>query len=346
MKKPLRFAMAGTGFWSQFQLHGWRELPDCECVAVYNRTRAKAEALAREFEIPAVYDDYEKMLEQESLDFVDIVTAVEQHAPMTRLAAARGLPVVCQKPMAPDFATAAAMVADCRARGVPLLINENFRWQTPIRAFAAAMKSAPLGRLWRAQIDFASSFPVFDNQPFLRELEQFILTDVGTHILDVMRFLFGEAETVYARTHRITPNIKGEDAVSALFAMRNGMTVYANMSYASRLRGESFPETFITVEGEDASLSLTRNFALHVVTRDGTRRTYHPPPHYSWADSRYGVVHASIPAAQQNLLQALLGEATAETTGADNLETLRLVFACYESARTGSVIKISDFNPQ
>ncbi|MGH7947304.1 MAG: hypothetical protein ACREF9_20215 [Opitutaceae bacterium] len=49
--KPVRFALAGTGFWSRYQPHGWRELRGCECVALYNRTRAKADALARGFDI-------------------------------------------------------------------------------------------------------------------------------------------------------------------------------------------------------------------------------------------------------------------------------------------------------
>jgi len=340
MNKPLRFAMAGTGFWSRFQLHGWRELPGCECVALYNRTRAKADALAREFGIPAVYDNYEEMLEREQLDFVDIVTGVEQHAPMARAAADRGLPVVCQKPMSTDLASATAMIEHARARGTPLLINENWRWQPQIRAFAAALKQAPLGRIWRAHINYSNSFPVFENQPFLRELDKFILTDIGTHILDVMRFLFGEAESVYAHTHRVAHGIRGEDAASAMFKMRSGLTVYANMSYASRVRGERFPEVYIAVEGEDASISLDFDFNLHVVTRSGITTTRHPPPSYPWADARYAVVHASIVDAQRNLLAGLRGEGAAETTGADNLETLRLVFACYESAERGEVIRL------
>jgi predicted dehydrogenase len=343
MKKPLRFAMAGTGFWSRFQLHGWRELPGCECVALYNRTRSRAEALGREFGIDKVYDDYEAMLATEPLDFVDIVTGVEQHAAMAMRAADRGLPVVCQKPLAPDLATAARMVAHARERGTALLVNENWRWQTQIRAFAAALKAAPLGRVWRAHVNFSNSFPVFENQPFLRELPQFILTDIGTHLLDVVRFLFGETESVYAVTHRVNRDIRGEDAVSALLRMRNGMTVDVNLSYASRVPRERFPEAMILVEGENASAALDLDFNIHVVTAGGTTTMRHPPPFYRWADARYGVVHASIVDAQRNLLAALRGEGPAETTGADNLETLRLVFACYESARRGEVVKLGAF---
>ena len=84
----LRFAIFGTGFWARFQLAGWMELDGLKCVAAYNRTRSKAEALAQEFGIPAIYDTPEALLNHEELDFVDIITDVGTHASLTRLMAA------------------------------------------------------------------------------------------------------------------------------------------------------------------------------------------------------------------------------------------------------------------
>ena len=75
--KDLRFAILGTGFWSQFQLAAWRELEGVECLALYNRTRSKADALAQRFGIPVVYDDPRELLRAEEPDFVDIITSVE-----------------------------------------------------------------------------------------------------------------------------------------------------------------------------------------------------------------------------------------------------------------------------
>ena len=92
--KPLRFAILGCGFWSRFQLAGWREVEGVECVALYNRTRSKAEALAGKFGIPeaAVYDYAERLLNEQRLDFADIITDVDTHGRFVRLAASRGLP--------------------------------------------------------------------------------------------------------------------------------------------------------------------------------------------------------------------------------------------------------------
>lgn len=339
--KTLRFALAGAGYWARPQLAGWRELAGVECVAVYNRTRSRAEALSREFGIAAVYDSVEEMLDQESLDFLDVVTSVETHAQLVCQAAARRLAVVCQKPLAVSLAEAEEMVACCRAAGVPLLVNENWRWQKPLRHLQEALQSGAIGRVFRARLDYCNSYPVFDNQPFLRELDQFILTDVGTHLLDAVRFLFGEAVALTCRTHRVTPGIRGEDAATVLLDMVSGATVSCNLSYASRLEHDRFPETFVLVEGALGSIELGPDYWLRVTTRAGTHSRRFPPPYYPWVDPRLAVVQASIVDCQRDLLDALRTGVPAATHADDNLKTLKLVFGAYDAAASGNVVRLT-----
>jgi len=340
--KPIRFALFGAGFWSRFQLAAWRELPGTECVAVCDPVPANARSLA----VPAVYQDPETLLAKEKPDFIDIVTDVAAHAPLVRLAAKHGIPVICQKPMAPSLDDAAAMLHACESAQVPFFVHENWRWQAPIRELKKDLDAGRIGTPFRARLTFSSSFPVFDNQPFLKTLDQFILTDVGSHVLDVVRFLFGEAETMSCLTRRVRADIRGEDVATVLLGMVNGAAVTVELSYASRLREERFPETYITVEGSAGSLELGRDYNLHLTTREGTWSRRCPPPRHAWADPAYDLVHASIVPCNANLLGALRGEAAAETTGADNFQTVRLVFAAYESARTGETLHLSPFHPE
>ena len=202
---------------------GW-----ARCVAVYNRTRRKAEALAARFSIPAVYDDPAEMLDKVRLDFVDVMTDVDTHARFVHMAAERRLPVVCQKPLAATLSEAQAMRDACREAGVPLLVNENFRWQTPLRALQAVLRTGAIGQVFRGRIQYANSFPVFDNQPFLKELQQFILADMGTHILDVARFLFGEPESLFCRVCRVNPSIRGEDVATVVLGLPRRQRSRAN----------------------------------------------------------------------------------------------------------------------
>ncbi|PSR57046.1 gfo/Idh/MocA family oxidoreductase [Adhaeribacter arboris] len=340
--KKLKFAVFGTGFWSYYQLSGWQELPGVEPIALYNRTQSRAEEVARTFNVPHVYDDPDELLQQHAaeLDFMDIITDVDTHALFTEKGAAQGLAVICQKPMAPTLETARRMVTVCKNAGVKLYIHENFRWQAPIRKVKEILDSGLLGKLFRARVTFVSAFPVFQNQPFLAELEEFILTDIGSHILDICRFLFGEVASLYCQTNRVNSQIKGEDVAHVLLRMQNGISCFAEMSYASLLEKEAFPQTLVQVEGEHGSLILTHDFQIKITTRQGTNSTAAEPQMYSWVDPAYAVVHSSIVDCNRNILEDLLGNAPAETTGDDNFQTVRLVHAAYESARTNKVVSL------
>lgn len=339
----LKFAVIGTGFWSTFQVAAWKEVTGAEPIACYNRTRPKADALAKQFGIPNVYDNIDELLDRHSheLDFVDIITDVDTHPVFVQKAAERGLDIICQKPMGPNRQAARQMVETCRQAGVQFYIHENFRWQTPIRALKAVLDSGVIGQPFKARVTFCSGFPVFDNQPFLAELEQFILTDIGSHVLDICRFLFGEAESLYCQTSRVNPRIKGEDVANVLMRMTGGLTCYAEMSYASVLEREAFPQTLISVEGSLGSVLLTHDFVLKTTTRSGTVQATAPPPVYPWADPAYAVVHSSIVDCNRDILNDLQGIATAETTGTDNLKTVELVYAAYDSASNGAVIRFN-----
>jgi predicted dehydrogenase len=342
----LKFAVFGTGFWSTYQLNAWREVGGVQPVAAYNRTVARAEKAAREFGIAHIYANPEELLQKEGmkLDFIDIITAVETHAPLVELAASYHIPVICQKPMATSLAQAEGMLAGCRAAGVALFIHENWRWQAPIRALKAVLEKDTIGIPFRARIDMISGYPVFANQPFLGELEQFILTDLGSHILDVARFLFGEASSLYCQTQRVHPNIRGEDVATVMMQMGSGVTVTCNLAYAENyLEREAFPQTFLFIEGSQGSLELGPDYWLRITTREGTHLKRVPPRRYTWADPAYEVVHASIVPCNANLLAALKRKSSAETTGEDNLKTVRLVFASYDSARSNRVIYFEPF---
>jgi D-apiose dehydrogenase len=339
--QTLRFATIGAGFWARYQLAGWMEAGGAQCVGIFNRTRGKAEALAREFGSPPVFGDAEAMLRETRPDFADIITDVGTHAAYTKLSARLGIPVVCQKPLAVSYEEAAQMLEACRSAGVPLYVNENWRWQMPIRELRRRMQQAGIGEIFRARIRMVSGFRLFDNQPFLRDLEQFVLTDIGSHVLDTARFLFGEAALVYCQTYRAHKDIRGEDVATVTLKMKSGATVVVEMGYAENyLERDRFPETAIFVEATRGSAELELDHWIRITTAAGTHIVRCPPPRYAWADPRYDVVHSSIVPCQANLLAAMRGECAAETTGEDNLKTVRLVFASYESAATGQTVRV------
>ncbi|MBM3956816.1 MAG: Gfo/Idh/MocA family oxidoreductase [Gemmatimonadetes bacterium] len=338
----LRFAMFGAGWFARFQLAAWGEVEGARCVALYNRTRSKGEALAREFGVPRVYDDPEALLDGERLDFVDIVTHPDTHGQFVRQAAARGLAVICQKPMASTLAEAEGMVEACRKAGVPYFVHENWRWQTPMRHLKRLLDEGSIGTPFRARIDMVSGYPPFDDQPYLRELEQFVLTDMGSHILDVARWLFGEAEGLSCRTDRIHTDIRGEDVATVMLRMGGRTTVVCNMGYPEHhLEHDRFLETYVFIEGTKGSVELGPDYWIRVTTESGTHSRRYPPPTYAWSAPPQDLVDSSIVDCHANILRALQGGPPAETTGEDNIKTVRLVFAAYDSAASGDTVHFS-----
>lgn len=340
--KPLRFAIFGAGFWARCQLAAWREVGGVECVAIYNRSRDKAETFARDLGVPEVYDDAGKLLREAQPDFVDNITEIGGHKPLSLLCAKHRIACICQKPMAASLADARQLVAAFAKAKTPFFVHENWRWQTPMRALIETLRSGVIGTPFRARFTMISGFDCWKNQPALGELEQFILTDLGTHVLDTARACFGEASSLYCQLHRtLRPAVKGDNVATLLLAMGAARTsVVIELAYAKTLlERECFPQTLAFVEGPLGSIEVTGDYWLRVTTRRGTHSRRHAPPRYAWADPRYEVAQSSMVPCHRNLLAALRGEGPGETTGSDNLKTLELVFGAYESAKRNAVVK-------
>jgi D-apiose dehydrogenase len=337
--KKIRFAVIGTGFWASYQVAGWMEIPGLELIAVCDPDHEKALAFANRFNVAEVYTDAAAMLQKEKPDFVDIITSVEAHAPLVKLAADHGIAVVCQKPMTDSLATAEELVRYCSDKKVPFFIHENFRFQSTIRVVKQLLDEGIIGKVFKARISFCSGFPVFVNQPALAKLPRFILTDIGSHILDLCRFLFGEVKTLFALTQKVNPVIDGEDVADVLMQMQSGVHCFAEMSYATVHERDYFPNTLLQVEGDSGSVVLNADNELRVTTKNGkTTVTKINPPAYSWANPDYALIHASIVDCNRDILKGLTG-AVSELTATDNLETVRLVWDSYLSADTGQLIR-------
>jgi predicted dehydrogenase len=118
-----------------------------------------------------------------------------------------------------------------------------------------------------------------------------------------------------------------------------GVHCYAEMSYASRLESEAFPQTYILIEGEKGSLHLGPSHQISVTTSEDTQYKDASPKVFDWSLADYALIHTSIFECNKNILNDLTGQGKAETTGEDNLKTIRLVFDAYQSAKENRVIK-------
>lgn len=335
----LRGAVIGCGFFAQNHLKAWGDVEGARLVAVCDRDAAKAEAAAR-LTGATPYTDAAEMLATEPLEFVDIATTMESHEALHALACDAGVPAICQKPMAPDIAACRRMVERARTADLPFMVHENFRFQAPLIAVGTALAEGAIGEPFFAHVSFRTGYDVVAGQPYLAEVERFILLDLGIHVLDVARYLLGDAGDVYARGQRTMPGARGEASAVVTLRHRTGAVSEVVCSYTTRIHPDPFPRTLVEVEGREGALRLRADDVLEI-HRDGGREERNVAPTApAWGDPVWALVQQSVVNTQQHWIDCLHRGEEPATSGRDNLKTFELVEAAYAAAAASQPVAI------
>ena len=336
----IRVGVVGCGFWARYQIAAWQEVPGVGVIALTSLVRADAEAVPGNY---SIYESASDLAASGTVDLIDIIASAQSHRKIVEELAQFKVPIICQKPMAESLPDCRAMVEACEREGTWFAIHENWRYQAPFLELHRRLVAHEIGTVFRARLSFCCSFPVYTNQPALARARRFILSDVGSHVLDVVRHLFGEALRVTCLTQRINPDIAGEDVATVLIETDKGVTVTVELSYASPLEREKFPETRALVEGTLGSICLERDSELRIYRNEAVEVLQVSSPHYKWANPEYALVHASIVQCHTALVEACQNQVSAPTSGQDNLKTMALLEACYASAERRRTIEMSEF---
>jgi len=342
VKHPYRFALIGCGFFAQNHLHAWAEIPEVELVAVCDIDPAKAAAAAAQFGGTA-YTDAAELLAHEQLDFVDIATTAPTHRMMVELAAAHGVAAICQKPLAWEMADATAMVQAMADRDLPFMVHENFRFQHPMRRIKELLDDGAIGRPFFGRISFRTDFDVYSNQPWLIDNPRMIIIDVAVHLFDLARFFMGEPEALFTEAIRVNPRIAGEDVATVLMRMPDA-TCIVDASYETRSDHDTYPQTFVILEGTEGTITLGPDYRLQVVSRGvvSTEQLVIPP--HAWTSEPWNGIQDSVHTIQRHWISCLDSGRSPETSGADTLRLLDITLGAYESADTGRQYRVGSLS--
>jgi predicted dehydrogenase len=230
------------------------------------------------------------------------------------------------------------MVEDCRRAGVRLIIHENWRWQPWYREVKKLIDAEVFGRIFRLGFclrngDGRGDEP-YTMQPYFREMSRLLVYETLVHFIDTFRFLAGEVDSVFCQTRRVNPIIAGEDDAVIQLGFTSGAH---GLIDANRISGAAPPEVafgVFTLEGERAALRMTPQGDLFVTEygQPEIKREYEKPDGGYKGDSVF--------AAQQHYAARLRDGVKCETEGDEYLQTMRAMFACYESAETGKIVRL------
>lgn len=355
MAAPLRVATVGTGYFSRFHYDAWGRMPDVAVVGICSLDPAAATALAAGLArdmaapdgstgagvAPALFSDVATMLDAVQPDLLDIITPPATHLPMLRVAAARGVPVICQKPMAPTPAAAAEMVDVAAAAGIPLVIHENFRWMPWFRHARTMIDAGRLGALHSVAFrlrpgDGQGPEAYQARQPYFRQMPRFLVVETGIHFIDSFRFLMGEVVAVTARLRRINPAIAGEDAGYILFEFATGAT---GLLDANRLNEHDADDCRLTLgdmhlEGSGGVLRLDGRARLFWKPHGAPEQ----PEPYDW--QRRGFAGDCVYHQLRHMVAHLRNGTAAVNDGRAYLRNIAIQEAVYRSAAEGRTITL------
>jgi len=141
----LRGVGIGAGYFAPFHYEAWTRIPEVDLVAICDRDKDRALAVGGAHRILRSYADWQRMLEDERPDFVDVITPPDTHEEICTFAARRGIHVICQKPLAPTYETAKRIVDSAADAGVRFMVHDNFRWQPWYRAIKQVQQRGDIG---------------------------------------------------------------------------------------------------------------------------------------------------------------------------------------------------------
>lgn len=344
---PLRVSLVGAGFVAPIHLRGWQRIPGVHVSSISSRTREKTEKIAVEFGVERVFDDVTTMLDTDLPDVFDICSSVETHLEFVKIAAARGIHVICQKPIAEDWETAMEIADVAEQAGIRLMVHENFRFRPWHREIKRQLDSGVIGQPFYCRSDarMAGTVVTHDNpdeawslkrQPFFKEVERFLVLESVIHQIDVCRFLFGDVRRIFARTRKISPCVKGEDLASLVLDF-DDLHAVVERSYASK--GYPSPPMVtevMAIEGEMGTLFLEPDGQIRIEIDTPSKR--------ATRKSELDLTNAypnSYGATIEHFVSCLRHGRPFETDIRDNIRTLKATLAAYESATSKEVVTLS-----
>ena len=198
-KKDYRIGVLGSGFIvSECHLESYRRV-GFNPVAIASRIRDNAARVAARHAIPTVYDTYEALLADLSIEVLDIAVPPQHQPDLIRAACVRGTvkAILAQKPLALSYAEAEEVVRRCERAGILLSVNQNMRYDPTVYSAKMLLQEGAFGAPVFATIDMRG-IPHW--QPWQAALGSASLWIMSIHHLDCIRYWFGDPARIFCST--------------------------------------------------------------------------------------------------------------------------------------------------
>ena len=204
----IRLAICGTGGMANHQVGQFMKIPDVSVVCACDVDRPKLTAFAEKHHIPRIFDSLTAMLDNGDFDAVSIIAPDAVHAPLSIEALSRKKHVLCEKPLATNYAEARKMADAAVEAGTVNMVNFSYRNSAALQQTSQLVRSGYLGRIFHVEAHYLQSWlnsghwgdwrtsPGWLWRLSTAHGSKGVLGDIGVHILDFASMPVGEIESV------------------------------------------------------------------------------------------------------------------------------------------------------
>ena len=344
----LKFALVGCGRIAKrhSELLGEKQIDGADLVAVCDIVEEKAKKIGEQFNIP-YFTDMHEMIKQCNLDAITILTESGNHAKHVVDLAQYGKHLIVEKPMALTLDDADAMINACDQNGCKLFVIKQNRFNVPVVKLRSALEEGRFGKLvlGTVRVRWARHQPYYDQASWRGTwaMDGGVLTNQASHHVDMLEWMMGDVESVFAKATTALADIEAEDTAVVTLKFKNGALGIIEATTAAR---PTNIEGSISILGEKGTV-VVGGIAVNEMTtwmfEDETeadsevleKYSVNPPNVYGFGHQAYyeNVVDC-ISNGKQNLIDGFAGR-----------KSIELISAIYESIETGKEVALR-FAPQ
>ena len=344
----LKFALVGCGRIAKrhSELLGQNQIKDTCLVAVCDIDKEKSDAIASQFNISS-YTDMHRMMQSEDIDVVTVLTESGNHATHVIELAQYGKHIVVEKPMALTLEGADNMIRACDKNGCKLFVVKQNRFNVPVVKLKNALDQGRFGKLVMGTIRVRwSRDQAYYDQAWWRgrwDMDGGVLTNQASHHIDLLEYMMGDVESVFAKSTTALVDIEAEDTGIVLLKFKNGALGIIEATTAIRPKDL---EGSISILGEKGTVEIggfAVNKMIHwnfVDKQDGDadimeKYSVNPPNVYGFGHQAY----------YEHVVDSIQNNSKQLVAGLEGRKSLELISAIYESIETGKEVFLR-FKPE
>ncbi len=344
----LNFALVGCGRIAKrhSELLGTGQINNARLVAVCDIVADKARRVGELFSVPW-YTDLHEMMRSPDIDVVTVLTESGRHAEHVIALAPYRKHIVLEKPMALRLIDADAMIRACDHAGVRIFVVKQNRFNIPVVKLREALDNGRFGKLvlGTVRVRWCRPQSYYDQDSWRGTwaLDGGVLTNQASHHVDLLEWMMGEVDSVYAMASTALVNIEAEDTAVVTLRFTNGALGIIEATTATRPKDL---EGSISILGEGGTVEIG-GFAVNKMkvwnfaeTKPGDelvmdKYSVNPPNVYGFGHQAY----------YDHVVDCILNNKQHLVDGLEGRKSLELINAIYESIETGNEVKLH-FRPK